>query len=167
VTLTVRAASPDDAVAIHAVHAAAFGRDAEGDLVDALVAGGHAAYSYVAVGDGTVVGHALLSRITVGGDEALALAPVGVVPEVQGNGVGSAVVRAALDAATADGARLVLVLGDPAYYSRFGFTRADEHGIETPEGWPPAHFQALLLGGAPPQGRPAYPPPFDDLPDQR
>lgn len=163
-TFTVRRAGPGDTAAIRAVHEAAFGRAAEAELVAALVAGGEAVYSFVGVGDGTVVGHALLSRIRVGHDEALALAPVGVLPDVQGHGVGSAVVRAALGAATADGERLVLVLGDPAYYRRFGFTRADRHGIEVPDGWPAEHFQALLLGGAPPQGRPVYPPPFDDLP---
>lgn len=164
-TLAVREERPGDEEAVHAVHAAAFGREAEAALVDDLRAAGAVVHSYLAEDGGTVTAHALLSRIDVGGEPALALAPVGVLPDRQGHGEGSMVVRAALSAATAAGERLVLVLGDPAYYRRFGFRPAAEHGVEPPDGWPAPAFQALLLGGAPPTGPARYPEPFRKLPD--
>ena len=159
-TLTIRQERDDDRQGVRRVHEAAFGRAAEADLVDALRSGGHLVYGFVADGDGVVVAHAALSRIRVGGEEALALAPVGVQPDVQRQGIGDAAIRGVLGAATADGERLVVVLGDPAYYRRFGFVPADDHGVEPPEGWPAGDFQVLLLGGAPPQGRAVYPEAF-------
>jgi putative acetyltransferase len=109
------------------VNRRAFGRDAEADLVDALRDGGHARLSLVAAaGDsGAVVGHILFSRLTVeDGDrvtEALALAPLAVLPGHQRRGIGSALVRDGLGACAALGHRIVIVLGEPEYYRRFGF----------------------------------------------
>ena len=81
--------------------------------------------SYVAEApDGTIAAYALITRCHVDEVPALALAPVAVLPDRQRQGAGAAVVRAALEAARARGERLVLVLGHPEYYPRFGFVRA-------------------------------------------
>jgi putative acetyltransferase len=123
----VRPASADDRDAIREVHAAAFGREDEARLaleLDAVV-------SLVAVeGGGHVVGNLVLSRLELTGVRALALGPVAVAPAMHRRGIGSALVRAALDAARARGEDAVLLLGAPAYYERFGFAAAAEHGID-------------------------------------
>ncbi len=162
-SLVVREEEPADASGVRALHEAAFGRAAEAALVEALHRDGVVRYAAVAVDDDRVVAHALLSRIQVGGEGALALAPVAAAPDRQREGLGSAVVRAVLSAATADGERLVTVLGDPAYYSRFAFVPAVDHDVEPPEGWPREAYQVLLIGGAPPQGRAEYPAAFQNL----
>jgi putative acetyltransferase len=160
----VRTETPADERAVWDVVARAFGQSDEADLVDALrrdpawIPG----LSVVGVRDGAVVGHALLTRLQVGGSPALALAPVAVAPEAQRSGVGSAMVRELLGRATAAGETLVVVVGEPAYYARFGFVPAAELGIEGPfESAGPA-FQARALGepAAAPQGRARYPAAF-------
>ncbi|WP_022706724.1 GNAT family N-acetyltransferase [Paracoccus zeaxanthinifaciens] len=104
----------------HLLHLA-FEGEAEARLVRLLRADGDLALSLVAVAAGTVVGHIALSP--VGGDRpALALAPVAVHPAAQGLGIGSALIRAAIQHA---GDTPIVVLGDPAYYARFGFRPAD------------------------------------------
>ena len=79
---------------------------------------------------------------------ALALAPVAVLPDRQRQGAGAAVVHAALEAARARGERLVLVLGHPEYYPRFGFVRASEYGIRPGFDVPDAAMMALVLDGS-------------------
>ena len=122
----VRAATSADAAAIRSVHLQAFPTAFEADLVEQLERDGDAAISLVADDGGEVVGHVLFSRMQVEGDgralSALGLAPVAVVAGRQGQGVGSALIRAGLDEAKLDGAEIVFVLGEPDYYGRFGFT---------------------------------------------
>lgn len=102
------------------LHAAFKGR-AEADLVRQLRADGDLTLSLVAVAAGTVLGHLALSPMT-GDQAALALAPVAVHPKAQGLGIGSALIRAAMDHA---GHTPIVLLGDPAYYARFGFRPAN------------------------------------------
>lgn len=161
----VRPEADGDAAAVHAVNAAAFETPAEADLVDALRA--DAAWlpglSYVAEGpDGSVAAHALLTRCEVDGVAALALAPVATAPALQRSGAGSAVVRALLAAAAVRGEKLVLVLGHPEYYGRFGFTPASRFGIRPPFEVPDEAMMALVLDdSAPvPAGTIKYPAPF-------
>ena len=155
----IPAATPDDAAAIHAVHLAAFGREYEARIpgeVDAVI-------SLVAEEDGEVVGHVLVSRFGLEGSErgVLGLGPIGVLPAHQGRGIGSALVRAALDGARELGEPVVVLEGSPAYYSRFGFVRADELGLLPPPTAPDVAFQAAVLDeDALPQGRVVYPPAF-------
>ncbi|MEV7417028.1 bifunctional class I SAM-dependent methyltransferase/N-acetyltransferase [Streptomyces sp. NPDC089919] len=162
----VRPERPQERAAVHAVHAAAFPTPEEADLVDALRADPAAwlpGMSYVAeAADGSVAAHALLTRCHVDGVPALALAPVASVPGSQRQGAGSAVVAALLDAARAAGEGLVLVLGDPAYYQRFGFVRASRYGIRAPFEVPDEYMMALVLDGsaAVPAGTISYPAPF-------
>ncbi|WP_369213676.1 GNAT family N-acetyltransferase [Streptomyces flavofungini] len=147
-----RPETAEDAAAVHAVHAAAFETGAEADLVDALRADPDAwlpGLSQVAEApDGSVAAHALLTRCRVDGAPALALAPVGVLPGHQRTGAGSAVVRAVLDAARVRGERLVLVLGHPAYYPRFGFRPASAYGIRPGFAVPDDAMMALVLEGS-------------------
>ena len=99
----------------------AFGGSDEARLVDMLRRDGHLALSLVAEAGGTVIGHVALSPI-VADIPALALAPVAVHPALQGRGIGSALIHAAM-AACADHA--IIVLGEPEYYGRFGFKPVD------------------------------------------
>ncbi|MEU2560513.1 bifunctional class I SAM-dependent methyltransferase/N-acetyltransferase [Streptomyces longispororuber] len=166
------AASGTDRAAVHAVHAAAFPTRAEADLVDALRADADAwleGMSYVTeTPEGEVVAHALLTRCRVGGAPALCLAPVAALPAYQRTGAGSAVVRAVLSAARARGEHLVLVLGHPEYYPRFGFVPASRHGIKPGFEVPDEAMMALVLdgpagpgdAGAVPRGTITYPPAF-------
>jgi putative acetyltransferase len=155
---------PADREAVRDIVNRAFGQSAEADLIDALrrdpawIAG----FSVVAHEGGRIVGHALLTRLRVGGEAGLALAPVAVAPEVQRRGVGSAMVSELLRRARAASERLVVVVGDPAYYARFGFLPAADLGLEGPSELAGAAFQALRLGdpAAAPRGRVRYPAPF-------
>jgi predicted N-acetyltransferase YhbS len=139
---------------VYAVNAAAFETDAEARLVDALREDRGAwlpELSYVAEApDGTIVAYALITRCHVDGAPALALAPVAVLPDRQRQGAGAAVVRAALEAARAREEGLVLVLGHPEYYPRFGFVRASEYGIRPGFDVPDAAMMALVLDGSVP-----------------
>ncbi|MBY8873617.1 N-acetyltransferase [Micromonospora sp. PLK6-60] len=176
-TLRLRPEGPADVEPIRRVLAAAFARpDAatppEVGLVDALR--GSAAWlpelAMVAEYGGEVVGYALLTRVTVrddgGAAPALALGPVAVAPHRQRVGHGTAVVQAALEAATELGERLVVVLGDPAYYRRFGFERADRMGLTSPWSGLGEPWQALALPpaagglGPLPRGEVLFPPPW-------
>jgi putative acetyltransferase len=113
-------------------------------------------------GRGTVIAHALLTRCYVGGAPALALAPCAVLPRAQRRGAGSAAIRAALETARAMGEKLVLVLGHPEYYPRFGFTPASTFGIRPSFEAPDAAIMALPLDpdAEIPCGTIAYPAPF-------
>ncbi len=154
--LVVRAESPKDQAAISRVHEMAFGRPAEGRVVEALRVSPHfiPALSLVAVDGAQVVGHILLSRIRIKGEgaehPALSLAPMAVVPAQQRHGIGSLLVRIGLRRAAELGHRLVIVLGHVDYYPRFGFSPASTLGITPPFFAPDAAFMACVLvpGGA-------------------
>ncbi|MFJ3672368.1 GNAT family N-acetyltransferase [Streptomyces sp. NPDC090106] len=143
-----------DAPAIRAVDLAAFDTPLEADLVEALRADGAwlDGLSLVVADpdDGTVVGHALLTRCHVGDAPALCLGPVAVLPAHQGKGAGTAAVRAALAAARDRAEPHVVVLGHPAYYPRFGFTPAFRHGIGVSFDVPAEALMALTLDAARP-----------------
>lgn len=127
----VRIEQPEDADGIRRLLAAAFGGEAEARLVAALRPT-HAwlpEFSVVVAEDARLVAFALLSRVMIGGEAGLALGPVAVAPDRQRQGLGTAVVRDVLRRATESRERLVLVLGDPAYYRRFGFVPAAPYGI--------------------------------------
>lgn len=149
--LVVREERPEDAPAIRAVLEAAFPTRAEADLVERIRAAGAVRpdLSLVAELDATVVGHILLSPVTLetgGGPESvLELAPMAVVPAQQRRGIGSALVIAGLDAAEVRDEPLVLVLGHPWFYPRFGFRPASTFGIRAPRAVPEAAFMVKPL----------------------
>jgi putative acetyltransferase len=166
--VSTRVEHPSDAPATRRVHMAAFPGPDEADLVDALRRDGSwlPALSVVAVDERElIVGHALLTRLEVGEAAGLALAPVAVAPEWQRKGVGVLLVRAVLAAAVEAGEKLVVVLGDPDYYGRFGFGPATDREVTGPFDVPGAYFQALALPAydGSPKGHCRYPAPFGGM----
>lgn len=162
--MSIRMATQRDRDAIRAVEEHAFGQSAEAGLVDALVANGDAVLELVAVEDGTVVGHIMFSRLEVENDgkrfAAVALAPLAVEPSFHGTGIGGALISEAHLRLKAAGETLSVVLGDPAYYGRFGYSHARAEAFES-EYQGPA-LQALVWGDAPESGRLIYAAPFRD-----
>jgi putative acetyltransferase len=151
----VRDEIPGDKADIQAVHAAAFPMDAEARLVDLLCERGKALVSLVAVTDEGVVGHILFSPVTIEAPHAFSgagLAPLAVLPSCHRQGIGSALIRAGLDSCRARGIGYVVVLGDPAYYGRFGFTTASERGLANEYGAGAAFMVQELQAGALPTG---------------
>jgi putative acetyltransferase len=141
----IRYARAADHAAIAEVVALAFGRVDEAELVARLRAAGDVLFELVSVEDGAVTGHILFSRLWADRAEMFAaLAPLAVRPGLQGAGVGSALVRAGLENLREFGAHGVLVLGDPAYYGRFGFSADAAAQVSGPFAGLAA-FQALTL----------------------
>ena len=133
----VRPEQPKDHAAIRAIVTAAFPTDAEARLVDALRVNGKAIYSFVAVDDtDEVLGHIMFSPVTTPLPTAkgLGLAPVAVKPEFQNQGVGSQLIHSSLIECKADGFDFIVLLGNPAYYQRFGFQAASAFGLQNEYG---------------------------------
>jgi putative acetyltransferase len=160
-----RAETPADRNDIAAVTTAAFGRVREARIVDAIRASDRFVpeLSLVAEADGQVIGHVMLSYVDLGSTRVLELGPMSVHPRNQRNGVGGRLIREALRRADERGEPLVLVLGHPSYYPRFGFRPASEFGIEAPDpSLPDEVFMALPLKAFDPglRGRVVLPPAF-------
>lgn len=118
----------------------------EADLVDGLQDSGALTFAAVAVIGSRIVGHLAFSPVTVAEQQpALALAPVAVMPDLQRQGIGAALIRWSLGECQRLGHGLVFALGEPAYYHRFGFTPASDFGIECPFAAPPGAFMLLEL----------------------
>jgi len=149
VTPEIRPERPDDIAAITAVVTEAFGRTDEARLVARLRTAGALSLSLVAAYDDQVVGHVAFSPVTVSGNPdgfaVWGLAPLAIVPLHQKAGIGRLLVKAGLDQAEAMGARAAVVLGDPAYYGRFGFVPAGLVGLEWDHPCPPGAFQVTAL----------------------
>jgi len=156
---TVRPESKRDLAEISAVHRAAFHSEEEPRLVEELRAAGMHLASHVAHQGGELVGHVLYSRMwvdTVAGPiNAVALGPVGVVPSHQGIGIGSSLIRAGLAMIRERDERLILVLGHPNYYPRFGFEAREAKGISAPWSGPP--WMGMRLSGDLISGTARYP----------
>jgi putative acetyltransferase len=152
---------------IRSVNRAAFGNDMEADLVDALRDGGFGEVSLVALVQGLAVGHIFFSRVTlvtpVGSHEALALAPMAVLPQFQRQGIGTKIMETGLAECRRRGHRIVFVLGHPDFYSRFGFSSASAEQIESPFGggdaWMALELTPQSLEGV--CGRIEFSPPFN------
>jgi len=149
----VHSERPGDVAAIHAVHAASFPTELEARLVGLLRAAGRLPVSLVAEIGGAVVGHIAFSPVTAGSGAAGAgLAPVAVAAPHRRQGIAAELVRAGLEACRAAGFGWAVVMGEPAYYSRFGFRPAAKFGLADEYGGGPA-FQAIeLVPGALPRG---------------
>jgi putative acetyltransferase len=156
----VRPESPSDAAAIFALTEVAFRTAAhsagtEQFIVNALRRAGALAVSLVAELDGNVIGHVAVSPVTVsdGTTGWYGLGPISVLPQHQRSGVGSTLMRAALQALQYRGAAGCMLVGDPAYYRRFGFQPAAEL---TCPGVPAENFMALAFRPPLPRGVAAF-----------
>ncbi len=147
--VVIREERSEDAPGIRRVNELAFARPAEADLVDALRDAGAVTLSLLAEREGRIVGHILFSPVTIESPEeafpAVGLAPMAVEPGLQRGGIGSALVRAGLSALRAAEHEVVVVLGHPEYYPRFGFVRASGHGIRWEKDVPDEAFMLLEL----------------------
>jgi putative acetyltransferase len=141
--MIIRSESPGDIVGIRFVEEAAFLQSAEADLVDDLRAAGDSVFSLIAVEGETVTGHAMFSRLQAP-FPALALGPVAVLPDRRRMGVGSRLIREGIARSEAAGWIGIFVLGDPAFYRRFGFDVGKASGFISPYAGP--HLMALPLG---------------------
>lgn len=177
--MIIRRERPTDHDVVRALHLAAFAVDPAGGerrrpddvveprLVDELRvdAGFLPHLSLIAVDEDVVVGHGIVTRARLepAGTPVLGLGPLGVLPERHGEGIGTVLVHALLAVAEAAGEPL---LGDPAYYRRFGFRPGAELGVAAPDpGWG-RYFQARRLTDGPPvAGTFRYAEPFDRLQD--
>ena len=156
----IRHELPSDAAAIKAVTIAAFrfaehSSGTEQFIVRALRDSGQLAVSLVADEDGRIQGHAAVSPVTIttGTPGWYGLGPVSVVPERQGKGIGTMLIAQALEQLRTSGAAGCVVLGEPDYYSRFGFN-ADPRLVLP--GVPTEYFQAITFHGEVPVGEVAY-----------
>jgi putative acetyltransferase len=157
--------SLDERAAIRSVNAAAFGGFDEADLVDRLRGDEHALISLVAVLEGIIVGQIMFSRMWIdasfGFVPAVALAPVAVLPDHHRKGIGGLLIRHGLELLRGRGERVVIVVGHPDYYSRFGFSRDKAKWLESP--FPSEAFMAMELSAGAldgSQGSVVYPPAF-------
>jgi len=140
-TLHLRAEEPEDLADIHKVEARAFAREQEADLVDLAHSHGRVTLSLVAVQEGRIAGHVLFTPVTLdppgtgaGARRGLGLGPIAVQPELQRTGIGGRLVRAGLEHTRRAGFGFVVLLGDPDYYSRFGFAPGRNFGLTSAYG---------------------------------
>lgn len=147
--ITIRAENAEDIPAVRRVNELAFGQPDEAALVDALRAASDPQISLVALADGQVVGHIFFSPVSIESEgsssSALGLAPMAVLPEYQRQGVGSQLVREGLRECRRIGYNVVVVLGHPAYYPRFGFIPASRKGLRSEYAVPDEAFMVAEL----------------------
>ncbi len=159
----IRNEAPADATAIAALTTEAFAgarfsTGAEARIVERLREHGALTISLVAEDEGRIVGHAAFSPVEIDGAEGawFGLGPVAVAPSSQGRGIGRALIDQGLSRLREAGAHGCVVLGDPAYYGRFGFT----HDTKLLYGQTGKHFQRLILRGGQPAGEVRFHPAF-------
>lgn len=163
-TIAIRPERDSDAPAVSRVITEAFASaphasGEEARIVERLRRAGDLAAAFVATDGPWIVGHVAFSAVRIGGAQGgwYGLGPVAVAPDRQDEGVGAALIEHGLAHLRAKGAGGCVVLGDPAYYRRFGF--AADPGLVYP-GVPAAYFQRLVFAGDPPEGVVTYPPAF-------
>jgi putative acetyltransferase len=168
-TLFIRFETPADIAAIHALTTAAFlnaphASHTEQFIVDALRDAGALAISLVMEHDGKIVGHVALSPVSIsdGSSGWFDLGPISVSPEHQGKGIGSRLMNHAIELLRERSASGCVLLGDPAYYRRFGFK--PESNLVLPD-VPPEYFQALAFSSHLPRGTVTYHPAFNTRAD--
>ena len=146
--IEIRQERPEDIAAIRHVLEQAFRGSNEANLVEMLREANKATISLVAICEGQLVGHILFSPVTIApakaGFNGIGLAPVAVLPEFQKRGIGSSLIREGLEECRRGGYDIVVVLGNPRFYSRFGFLRASDYGLGN-EYSADEHFMAMEL----------------------
>lgn len=140
--MIIRDESAEDIDAIWSVVRDAFQSEVEADLASSLRADGDAVISVVADDDGKIIGHVMASRLSAP-EGCVTISPVSVATDRQGEGVGSALMRETIERVRAGGWLAIFLLGNPAYYGRFGFTAAAADRYVT--SYPKRNFMALEL----------------------
>ncbi len=170
--MIIRPEKKKDYKAIHKVNELAFGGRGEADLIDDLrkIDSFIPELSLVAIQNKEIIGHILFSPIVIKSKKrvtsALTLAPMAVIPEFQNKGIGSKLVLRGLEDCRRHGHKIVVVIGHPEYYPRFGFLPARDRGLNAPFPVPDEAFMVLelvpgALKGA--QGEVIFPPPFQKM----
>lgn len=165
----IRPETDADIPAVRTIHERAFGRSTEADIVDEIRPQAGAILSLVAVRRGQVVAHAFFSRVVItcglGYERGVGLAPLAVLPEHQRTGLGTDLVRHGIAALKNRRHGVLVVLGDPAYYQRFGFQPAAKFALKCTFPCPPEYFMALPLdtGWCGAGGLVRYAPPFNQV----
>jgi putative acetyltransferase len=130
--VSIRLEAPDDYVGVYAVNAAAFETPAEANLVEVLRHEANPFVSLVAEVSGEIVGHIMFSPVVLSGHDDLkimGLGPMAVMPQKQGQGIGSALIKMGLEKCKDLGYGAAVVLGHKGYYPRFGFIPSNRYGI--------------------------------------
>lgn len=155
-TIEIRSELPSDVTAIEAVTVAAFlnaphASHTEQFIVNVLRQAGMLSVSLVAEDNGEIVGHVAISPISIsdGSRGWYILGPISVVPDRQGLGIGSQLVKQALAELCKLAAAGCVLVGNPNYYGRFGFK--SEPSLVLPD-VPPEYFQAISFGTEVPTG---------------
>lgn len=146
--MLIRTEAPADSIAINDLLNKAFPTPAEAKLVSQLRENGHITLSVVASDDeGRIVGCAQFSPVTINGDDFgwQGLAPVAVDEAYRKQGIAEKMIRLGLESLFELGYPVCVVVGDPAYYSRFGFVSGDKHQLRTPWELPEGIFQVFDL----------------------
>lgn len=158
----VRLEQPPDAQQVRDLLESSFPGYGEAILVDRLRSDGDIDLSLVAEDQGVVIGYIAFSRLMVEGDDkpfhAVALAPLAIYPEYQQQGVATRLIREAHACLAAMGVTLSVVLGEPGYYSRFGYT--NRRAAHFDSNYQSPYLMALSFGAAPWEGRLVYPAAF-------
>jgi len=168
--LVIRPETPEDSAAVRNVNEEAFGSSIEADLVEKLRLRQAYTLSLVATDGDKVIGHILFSPVTIESGNtsfgALGLGPMAILPSYQRKGVGSQLVRAGLQECKCLGHEIVVVLGHPDYYPRFGFVPASTYGIKCEYDVPDEVFMVLELSKGVLSGRSGvvkYQPEFSEV----
>lgn len=167
--MLIRTEAPADILVIDRLLKETFETEAEANLVMSLRENGKLTLSLVACNDeGEVVGHAMFSPVTLEGEDLnwQGLAPVAVREDVRKQGIAESMVREGLESLRDFGYPACVVLGDPAYYSRFGFSAAEQHNFRCQWDVPAGAFQVVAIAAdefAERGGLIEYSPEFTDL----
>ncbi len=146
--MLIRTEAPADILVIDRLLKQTFETEAEANLVMALRENGKLTLSLVACNDdGEVVGHAMFSPVTLEGEDLnwQGLAPVAVRQDVRNQGIAERMIREGLESLRDFGYPACVVLGDPAYYARFGFAAAEQHHFRCQWEVPTGAFQVLAI----------------------
>ena len=146
--IEIRKEKPEYITEIRHILEQAFRESIEANLVEMLRKANKAPISLVAIYNGQLVGHILFSPVTIvsarAGFNGIGLAPIGVLPEFQKRGIRSSLIREGLEECKRARYDIVVVLGNPRFYSRFGFSRASDYGLGNEYG-ADEHFMAMEL----------------------
>ncbi len=168
--MIIRPETIEDKESVRYVNEQAFGRAGEANLVESLHAKHKVILSLVAVEDGQIVGHILFCPVVIEEKpksyDAIGLGPMAVLPQFQGQGIGSALVRSGFEALRQNNHQVVIVLGHPEFYSRFGFSPASSFGVGCQFNVPDEVFMLAELSpelAAGKSGTVIYPPEFNEV----